>query len=87
MLPVHGWKVGGEVWARYYDMASGGYVVRLHGRVLRVGRDGFALLREKPDHKGRVIDRYPHSVDMWATKEEADVSIGAHPFASPTIVR
>lgn len=75
------WRVDDEVWARYYDMATDRYVARLLGHVTDVGPKGFTVRRVKPDHKGRLIERHPHDVVLWRSREEAEAYLAEHPFS------
>lgn len=79
---MHTWQVGDSVFARYYDMASDNYVAKLEGHVTAVGRDGFTLRRERPNHLGQLVERHPHDVVMWPTREEAEAYIRERPFST-----
>lgn len=74
------WNVGDEVWARYYDRAINNYVAQLLGHVISAGLDGFTVRRVRANHAGKLIERYPHDVGLWRTKQEADEHIAEHPF-------
>lgn len=85
---MHAWKPGDEAWARYYDWASSNYVARLDGHVIAVGRDGFTVRRLKPDHQGRVIERWPHTVvGIYPSGAHAEADIAANPFSVGLVKR
>lgn len=76
------WKVGYEAWGRFYDRSLNNYTIELVGHVTAVGRDGFTIRRVKPDHTGSWVARYPYTaVGVWATREEGEAHIAAHPFS------
>lgn len=77
---MHRWKVGDEVWARYYSIALSNYEAKLEGRITAVGRVGFTMHRERPDWQGNVVERHPHDATFWPTREAAEEYIREHPF-------
>lgn len=76
---MHPWKLGGEVWAQYYDLATGGYVAKLEGHVTAVGKDGFTMRRARARHDGALIEQHRHDVIMWPSREAAEHAIAQHP--------
>lgn len=76
---MHQWKVGDEVWARFYDLSIDHYVARLLGHVSGVGTKGFTVKLTKPDHRGKRREQHEHGTILWPTKAEADAFIALEP--------
>lgn len=76
---VHSWKVGDEVWARYYDLPTDSYVAKLLGQVVGVGPKGFSVKLARPPLKGERTQRLEHDAGVWATREEAEAHIALRP--------
>lgn len=87
-MTTHPWKPRDQVFSRFYDMATSGYVIELLGRVTSVGKAGFTVRVSRPGQTGPRVRQYGHSVDgLWPTKEEGEAAIAARPFSTGRVER
>lgn len=70
-------RVGDSIWARFFDQATQGYVVKPLGRVQRVEADRFLV-----NGKWQPATALGHGV--YTSLEQGEADIAAHPFKVPT---
>jgi hypothetical protein len=68
------WQVGDRVFARYYDPATGKYVARLEGLIVRI-EGGELVLATEIGEKRRSAKAWP----AWKTPEAAEASLAKKP--------
>jgi hypothetical protein len=73
------WRVGNEVWVRFYDPRTDRYVAKLLGRVSGIGAKGFTVKLLNATAKGKRRQQFEYGAGVWPSKAEADAAIALQP--------